>query len=854
MNDQAREVPEQSTSSIETRYGTIHFPVGTDTISDSLRKYGEWAQSELDILCDFFNADDIVVDGGACYGTHSRAFSDRVGPNGQVVSFEPFDENRKILMLNAAAAELSNIEVRSVALGERAGKGKVTECFEENAGGTRVSATDESGSLTMVRLDDAVLGKVSFIKLDLEGGELSALRGATRMISQDRPVVFCEVLDLSSGAPMLRHMSEQGYVSFGLNTPAYRPDNFFGSNEDIFAGGSECGLLFLPAEKQGAFQERVQKHRLPKIETQDDLALLLLQQPQYLRSTMPGLRSASILEVPEVPRDVAKKLHGLEEAKETASAQLAVLQSRVKLQLAELLPLLETWKQDNEYIVRLAKRVRKLPWGLYFRTNKKHRRGTRNLINFSDRPQQALDRLAALQGLLSGVPVAESGAFGLTEGHRAKVFDAIGANGPEAVLAPLPKNIEPVLDASKIADALAAGRDRVVLGIGHDNYREVTGGTQICIQIEAERADAAGMEYLNIHPVRTCNALLPDVETENAIFRLVLNGECIGVARYADLIVATTERAAAGQSFKCVIHHLLGHSPEAVAQLIEASCDDKAHYWFHDYFAACQSYMLLRNNLSYCDAPDLGSQGCTICVFGQTRAAHMQRFRGFFDRIQVTGIAPSQVAADMWVKSCGYKLQGLIVQPHMVIKSDPRPTPLPKVGSGKRGPIRIAFVGVPLAHKGWEDFKALVESEALNSKFEFHYFGRMDVALSVVKHEVDVTASQTSDAMTRALAAAGIDLVLHFAPWPETFSLTTAEALASSAFVVTHEKSGNVAKLVKSTGRGVVLNSSADLLPWAKSDACEKLVDDSRQRRTAEVLTSEISDMAIPHLQETSAK
>jgi len=112
--------------------------------------------------------------------------------------------------------------------------------------------------------------------------------------------------------------------------------------------------------------------------------------------------------------------------------------------------------------------------------------------------------------------------------------------------------------------------------ISHDNYRKVTGGTQICIQIEADRADQAGMDYLNIHPVRTCNALLSNAETEAAVFRLVLNGESIGVARYSELIAATSDRISAGQTFQCVIHHLLGHSPEAVAQLLEASCDGKA--------------------------------------------------------------------------------------------------------------------------------------------------------------------------------------------------------------------------------------------------------------------------------------
>ena len=500
---------------------------------------------------------------------------------------------------------------------------------------------------------------------------------------------------------------------------------------------------------------------------------------------------------------------------------------------------MEQWKEENNYAIRLAKRVRKLPFALYFRTNSKHRRGTRQLLKSNVGPQNALDKLEKLKKLLSGAPSHASSSSVLSEGHRAKVINAIASASSKATLAPLPDLTEAVLDAPAIARKLAAGRDQIVLSICHDDYREVTGGTQICIQIEAERALKSGIDYLNIHPVRTCNALLPDEETETAMFRLVLNGECIGIARYAELIVATADRFAAGQVFKCVIHHLLGHSPETVEQLIEASCNRTACFWLHDFFAACQSYTLLRNNLSYCNAPDVGSQGCNICIYGDGRTRHTQRFRDFFERVEITALAPSRVAADIWVKACNYKLHDLIVHPHTILKSEPRQASLPAVGNGAGGTIKIAFVGAPLPHKGWDDFSTLVEAEAINPELEFHYFGKSDVSLNVIKHRVDTPASQVPDAMTRALSAAGIDLVVHFAPWPETFSLTTSEALASSAYVVTHGQSGNVSHLVKSTGRGVVLDSSKNLADWVKSDACKELVQQARQRRRTEVLTSE---------------
>ncbi|WP_300074624.1 FkbM family methyltransferase [uncultured Ruegeria sp.] len=868
MRDITREAPEQLSLSVQTRYGPFFIPNGNDLISESLRKYGEWAQSELNILCDFLRDGDTVVDGGACLGTHSRAFSHAVGSNGQVISFEPTTKNRQFLQLNANASLVANIDVRAAALGAQPGTGQVSQALEDNAGGTRIAACETGGTVTVVRLDDEVLGQVSFIKLDLEGSELEALQGANRILSQDRPVVFCEVLDLSGGAQIYKYMSERGYVSYGLITPAFRSDNFNKSEENVFFDSAECGLLFLPEEKFEVFSGPIEKHLLTEIKTLDDLLLLLLQQPQYRQKTLSNQSAAFFLEIPNVHFEARRReqnlkqkiierdalVTDLEQKVLSNKNKLLALQNKVYSETSELVPLLEQWREENDYTVRLAKRVRKLPFALYFRINAKHRRATRNLQKSDGGPRVALAKLGALRSLLGGSPLSEAEVAIPVGGYRAKVINMIASRSSEAILAPLPELSEPVLNAPAIADRLAGGRNQVVLSISHDNYRKVTGGTQICIQIEAERADQAGMDYLNIHPVRTSNALLSNAETEAAVFRLVLNGESIGVARYSELIAATSDRVSAGQIFQCVIHHLLGHSPEVVAQLLEASCDGKACYWLHDFFAVCQSYNLLRNNLSYCNAPDSASQGCAICKYGNGRAAHMKRFREFFKRIEITALAPSQVAADIWVKACAYELHKLIVQPHTVLKSESRPQPLPTINHSAKAAVKIAFVGAPMLHKGWNEFKALVEAEYLNPDMEFHYFGNTNVNLSIVKHRVDVRASQFPDAMSRALSAAGIDLVIHFAPWPETFSLTTAEALTSSAYVVTHRQSGNVANLVKSTGRGVVLDSGRDLVAWAKSDACKNLVQKTRQRRREEVLSSEYSDMAIPHLKKVSVR
>ena len=57
------------------RYGSFEIPDEKDLVANSLRLYGEWAQSEIDALANFIQEGSVVVDVGAFIGTHSRAFS-----------------------------------------------------------------------------------------------------------------------------------------------------------------------------------------------------------------------------------------------------------------------------------------------------------------------------------------------------------------------------------------------------------------------------------------------------------------------------------------------------------------------------------------------------------------------------------------------------------------------------------------------------------------------------------------------------------------------------------------------------------------------------------------------------------
>jgi len=316
-------------SIIHCRYGDFFVPAEDDLILNSMRQYGEWAQIEIDVLSRFIQSGDRVVDAGAFIGTHSRAFSKMVGKEGMIYAFEPNRKASDILLRNAELADYSNIRILEVALGKQATTALQWQCREEgNLGGGYLTEDIADGlgiPAVVERLDDLDLGKIDFIKADLEGMEHSMLIGSEKTILSFQPIIFLELNTLQAGIQILDWATSKDYWVYGLLSDAFNPNNFNGQSQNIYGKARECGLLLIHERKLEAELEKLSTLGMPVIDSADSLAIFLLHKPQYfyevLGKTLVGKSFGLGIYTPEqhaLTMQMAEQLERTEMAKSVA--------------------------------------------------------------------------------------------------------------------------------------------------------------------------------------------------------------------------------------------------------------------------------------------------------------------------------------------------------------------------------------------------------------------------------------------------------------------------------------------------------------------------------------------------------
>jgi FkbM family methyltransferase len=160
-----------------------------------------YEREESEMLFRFIKDGDVIFDIGANIGWYSCHLGLK-HPRNKIYSFEPIPETFEKLEKNVKLNNIENINLFNIAFSDK--KEKLDFFYSPLITGASSSKNiTENDDMKMISCDaetiDAFIvengiGKVDFVKCDVEGAELFVFKGGFEMFREYKPIIFTEML------------------------------------------------------------------------------------------------------------------------------------------------------------------------------------------------------------------------------------------------------------------------------------------------------------------------------------------------------------------------------------------------------------------------------------------------------------------------------------------------------------------------------------------------------------------------------------------------------------------------------------------------------------------------------------
>ncbi|WP_123909724.1 FkbM family methyltransferase [Chryseobacterium sp. G0162] len=195
-----------------------------DWIQQQLYFVGDYEKNEIDYLYSVLQDGDTFIDVGGNIGLFSLNASRIIGNNGHVYAFEAFNPNYKKFSQHLSINNFKNVTLEHLAVADK--NDYIEILYNESYGNVGMASLyledfTAKEKVKSVILDDYVrnqkITKINLIKIDIEGGEFSALQGMHEILTHYQPKIIIEINNIAlknsnhSEEELIHLLVEKGY-------------------------------------------------------------------------------------------------------------------------------------------------------------------------------------------------------------------------------------------------------------------------------------------------------------------------------------------------------------------------------------------------------------------------------------------------------------------------------------------------------------------------------------------------------------------------------------------------------------------------------------------------------------------
>jgi FkbM family methyltransferase len=172
-----------------------------DMIQQTILLEGIWDPALTGFIETTLKPGDVFIDVGAHVGYFTLLAARRVTEAGTILSIEPNPAALEELHQNVERSRLNNVLIAHTACGDSDESVRLYLHTESNSSMASLSAANATGGIEVdvacSTLDDLCaergVARAHLIKIDVEGAELSVLRGMDRILREMRPIIVLEL-------------------------------------------------------------------------------------------------------------------------------------------------------------------------------------------------------------------------------------------------------------------------------------------------------------------------------------------------------------------------------------------------------------------------------------------------------------------------------------------------------------------------------------------------------------------------------------------------------------------------------------------------------------------------------------